>query len=69
MIEFRCTRKAPYSNPNCIGHTDLSVRQGYYIVARTAQGAMDKMREMFPNDPDSFTVDEWKTVDAQQCRG
>lgn len=31
--QLRVTREDPYSNPNCMGHRDLRVRQGNYVFA------------------------------------
>ena len=48
MNEYRLTRRAPYSNPNCLGHTDLSARQGYYVVASTEAGAQEAFYKRYP---------------------
>lgn len=55
-IEFRCTRNAPYANPNCTGHADLSARQGHYIRTKNAEDAIAQMHEAFPNDTAGFTA-------------
>lgn len=62
MSEYRCTRNAPYSNPNCFGHKDLSARQGYYIEAPSAESALRKMAQMFPQDNGNFTCQHWKDL-------
>jgi hypothetical protein len=62
MKEYRCTRNAPYSHP-CDGSSDLSARNGYYLRAETAQDAMQRMVERFPEETSfGFTVDEWKNL-------
>jgi hypothetical protein len=58
--EYRCTRRSPYSNPNCPGHTDTRCRQGYYIEAPTAYDALREMRRDFPHDPLGFDIEEAK---------
>jgi hypothetical protein len=60
MPEFRCTRRSPYSNPNCPGHADTRCRQGYYIEAPTAYDALREMRRDFPRDPLGFDIEEVK---------
>ncbi|MEG5049819.1 MULTISPECIES: hypothetical protein [unclassified Microcoleus] len=62
MKEYRCTRNAPYSHP-CDGRSDRGARNGYYIRAETAQDAMQRMVERFPEETSfGFTVDEWKNL-------
>lgn len=58
--EYRCTRRSPYADPGCFGHKDLSARQGYYVVARSAEDALARMREAFPADRDGFDVQVWR---------
>lgn len=57
MREYRCTRRSPYSNPNCPGHTDSRCRQGYYIEAPSAYEALRQMRRDFPRDHLGFDVE------------
>jgi hypothetical protein len=62
MKEYRCTRNAPYTHP-CDGSSDLSARNGYYIRTQTAQDALQRMVERFPEETSfGFTVDEWKNL-------
>lgn len=62
--EFRCTRNAPYSH-QCLGHDDLSARQGYYIKAADSEEAWEKMASRFPKEADvGFTVNEWQGGDV-----
>lgn len=64
MKEYRCTRNAPYSH-QCLGHNDLSARQGYYITANSQEEAWEKMACRFPEEADEgFTVDEWRGFDV-----
>lgn len=58
--EYRCTRRSVYSSPDCPGHKDLGARQGYYVVARTPEDALARMREAFPADSDGFDIQVWK---------
>ena len=58
LREFRCTRRAPYRNPNCPGHKDVTARQGYYIEAHSALLAGVEMRVSFPHDIDGFDIED-----------
>ncbi len=61
MTEFRCTRNRPYVSPTCLGHSDLTARQGYYINAATRDEALTRMAVLFPEEYDlraGFTVQE-----------
>lgn len=58
--EYRCTRNATYSH-KCIGHDDLTARQGYYIKASSEEEALQKMAVRFPEEMSyGFTVQEWQ---------
>jgi hypothetical protein len=58
--EYRCTRNDPYSH-QCIGHDDLTARQGYYIQAHSIEEAWQKMAIRFPEEVEAgFTVQEWE---------
>ena len=58
--EFRCTRNASYSH-QCLGHNDVSARQGYYITATSKESAWEKMATRFPEETsEGFTVQEWQ---------
>lgn len=60
MKEYRCTRNAPYAH-NCIGHDDLTARQGHYIRANSAEEAWERMAIRFPDEVEAgFTVEEWE---------
>lgn len=60
MKEYRCTRNASYSH-DCIGHSDITARQGYYIQASGAEEAWEKMAIRFPEEVNvGFTVQEWE---------
>ncbi len=60
MQEYRCTRNAPYTH-DCIGHDDITARQGYYIKANSAEEALEKMAARFPEEVnEGFTVQEWE---------
>ncbi|KJH70298.1 hypothetical protein UH38_19285 [Aliterella atlantica CENA595] len=62
--EYRCTRNASYSH-DCIGHDDLTARQGYYIQASSAEEAWEKMAARFPEETkEGFTVQEWEGFDV-----
>lgn len=64
MKEYRCTRNASYSH-NCIGQSDLTARQGYYIQASGAEEAWEKMAIRFPEEVNAgFTVQEWEGFDV-----
>lgn len=65
MPEFRCTRRSPYSNPNCPGHTDTRCRQGHYIEAPSAYEALRQMRRDFPRDPLGFDIEPVPHDDTQ----
>jgi hypothetical protein len=63
MKEFRCTRNAPYANPECLGHAALRCRQGYYIQAENEHEALREMVKQFPSEQDNmhgFTAEFWK---------
>lgn len=62
--EYRCTRNALYSH-DCIGHNDLTARQGYYIWASSKEEAWEKMATRFPEETsEGFTVQEWEGFDV-----
>lgn len=62
--EYRCTRNAPYSH-NCLGHRDVSARQGFYITAGSQEEAWEKMACRFPEESaEGFTVQEWEGSDV-----
>lgn len=66
--EYRCTRNASYSH-DCIGHNDLTARQGYYINAHSAEEAWEKMAIRFPKEAAvGFTVQEWESFDVKVVR-
>jgi len=56
MNEYRCTRPAMYDEGS-LGHDDVSVRQGHYIMAKSAEEAFDIMKQRFPAD-DTFDIQE-----------
>ena len=58
MKEFRCTRSDLYSH-DCIGHDDITTRQGYYIIAENRHEAIKIMMERFQNET-AFTAKEFK---------
>jgi len=61
--EYRCTRNASYSH-QCLGHDDLSARQGYYLMAESSEEAWQKMACRFPEETlEGFTVQEWEGSD------
>jgi hypothetical protein len=63
--EYRCTRNDPYSH-QCIGHDDLTARQGYYIPANSIEEAWQKMAIRFPEETVAgFTVQEWKSFNVK----
>lgn len=62
LVEYRVTRNAPYNNPRCFGFSDLTARQGYYIVAASAEEALLEMHKQFPRDNFNFTCQFWKEV-------
>ncbi len=58
--EYRCTRNALYTH-DCIGHDDISARQGYYIKALDTEEALEKMATRFPEEVnEGFTIQEWE---------
>lgn len=58
--EYRCTRNAPYTH-DCLGHDDITARQGYYIKANSAEKALEEMAIRFPEEVnEGFTVQEWE---------
>lgn len=59
LYEFRCTRNTPYLH-DCLGHDDITVRQGYYIKARDVADAIEKMAQQFPEDTAGFTATKWQ---------
>jgi len=62
--EYRCTRNALYSH-QCLGHDDLSARQGYYITATSHEEAWEKMACRFPEETlEGFTVQDWEGFDV-----
>lgn len=64
MKEYRCTRNALYSH-NCIGHDDITARQGHYIKAQSKEEAWEKMAIRFPEEvAEGFTVQEWEGFDV-----
>ena len=68
MKEYRCTRNALYLH-ECIGHNDLTARQGYYINANKAEEAWEKMAARFPQETEAgFTVQEWEGFNVQIIR-
>lgn len=59
LKEYRCTRNAPYLQ-QCLGHDDLSVRQGYYLMAASESEAWQKMAVRFPEEAfEGFTIQSW----------
>jgi thermostable 8-oxoguanine DNA glycosylase len=66
--EYRCTRNAPYAH-DCIGHDDITARQGYYIEAETTEEALQKMTIRFPEETEAgFTVQKWERFDVVVMR-
>lgn len=58
--EYRCTRNALYSH-QCLGHSDLSARQGYYVTAASQEEAWQKMACKFPEETsEGFTIEDWQ---------
>ncbi len=58
--EYRGTRNAPYSH-NCLGHNDLTARQGHYVSADAEEEAWEKMATKFPEETETgFTVEAWE---------
>lgn len=65
MKEYRCTRNALYSH-QCIGHDDLTARQGHYIQANSIEEAWQKMAIKFPKETAAgFTVQEWDSFNVK----
>lgn len=62
--EYRCTRTEVYSDPDCQGHHNLSVREGHYINADSKEEALAAMAENYPHEHE-FTADLFKTFDDQ----
>lgn len=58
--EYRCTRNALYTH-ECLGHNDITARQGHYVKANSAEEAWEKMAIRFPEEVnEGFTVQEWE---------
>jgi len=58
--EYRCTRNASYSH-KCLGHNDLTARQGHYVWAEGEEEAWQKMATRFPEEAEAgFTVQAWE---------
>ena len=57
--EYRCTRSDLYKEVTCVGHHDLSARNGHYIVTSTPDEAFAEMQKRYP-DEKGFTVTLWK---------
>ena len=70
MNEYRCTRALPYADFDYEDRDNPKLRQGYYLAAEDAHGAMKQMAEAFPDDVDEarrrkirpFTVSFHKTL-------
>ncbi|MDJ0726223.1 MAG: hypothetical protein QNJ38_14005 [Prochloraceae cyanobacterium] len=61
MKEYRCTRNEPYKH-DCIGHDDITARQGHYIMANCAEAAWQEMAKRYPQETElGFTVQEWES--------
>ncbi len=61
MKEYRCTRNEPYKH-DCIGHDDITARQGHYIRANCAEAAWQEMAKRYPQETEfGFTVQEWES--------
>lgn len=58
MNEYRMTRPNCYPGDN-EAKTDLSIRQGHYILAEDEADAHRIMRKMFPNDT-HFDLQLWQ---------
>jgi hypothetical protein len=66
--EYRCTRNALYSH-DCIGHDDITARQGHYIHANSAEEAWEKIATRFPEETEAgFTVEEWESFNVKVVR-
>jgi hypothetical protein len=62
--EYRCTRNALYTH-DCLGHDDITARQGYYLWASSKEEAWQKMAVRFPEETnEGFTVQEWEGFDV-----
>jgi hypothetical protein len=49
----------------CIGHDDLTARQGHYIQAHSIEEAWQKMAIRFPEETEAgFTVQEWRGLNV-----
>ena len=57
--EYRCTRSDLYKNVTCVGHLDLTAREGHYIMTSTQDEALAEMQKRYP-DESGFTVHLWK---------
>lgn len=64
MVDFRCTRNAPYTAPSAPGRVDRTARVGYYFNVVSADDALEIMALRFPSDVEeygsreaAFTVD------------
>jgi hypothetical protein len=45
----------------CIGHDDLTARQGHYVQANSIEEAWQKMAIKFPEETAAgFTIQEWR---------
>lgn len=55
LNEYRCTRNSPYMH-KCMGHDNLSARQGHYVNCYTEEQALEIMGMDFPGDRHGFTV-------------
>lgn len=65
MPEFRCTRNALYDH-DCLGHDDLTARQGHYITADNEEQAREQMGIRFPEEIEAgFTVQPWKSFNVK----
>lgn len=63
--EYRCTRNALYTH-QCLGHDDLTARQGHYIKASSQEEAWEKMAIRFPDEVEQgFTVQDWEGFNVQ----
>lgn len=60
MNEYRVTRDTLYANPHCVGHKDLTARDGHYIKAASQEDALMEMKKRYPHDVHGFTVQFWK---------
>lgn len=58
LNEYRCTRNSIYKKGS-LGYLDMSVREGYYILAYSRDGALRQMMLRYPNEVD-FTCDLWR---------